>query len=112
MVKDEGMVKIVIYVPESHGDTVRGVLGEFKAGNIGEYDYCSFTQRGIGRFRPGDGANPHIGSIGEIEEVPEERIETICPRRIARMVIEKVREVHPYEEMAFDVYPLLDIGEL
>lgn len=107
----EELVKIVIYVPVSHGDAVRGILGEYGAGHIGNYDYCSFSQRGVGRFRPGEGTNPHVGTIGDIETVEEERIETICPRRIVRMMIEKVKSVHPYEEMAFDVYPLLNLDD-
>jgi len=102
------LVKIVIYVPVSHADAVRQVLGETGAGHIGNYDFCSFSQKGIGRFRPGKGTDPFIGVQGRVEFVEEERIETICPKSEARDVIEKVRKVHPYEEMAFDVYPLLN----
>jgi len=102
------MVKIVIYVPATHGDEVRKVLGESGAGHTGKYEFCSFSQRGEGRFKPGEGTDPFIGTQGELEVVVEERIETICPRRIAKDVIEAVRKVHPYEDMAFDVYPLLN----
>lgn len=109
---NEDLVKIVIYVPVSHADAVRGTLGECGAGNSGKYDYCSFSQIGLGRFRPGERADPHIGSIGDIEAVEEERIETICPKRIAREVIERVREIHPYEEMAYDIYPLVSLEDL
>lgn len=106
------LVKIVIYVPANHADAVRGALGESGAGAIGNYDLCSFSQRGVGRFRPGEGTNPYLGSRGEIEFVEEERIETVCPRRLASRVIEHVRRVHPYEEMAYDIYPLLGPDEL
>ena len=54
------LVKIVIYVPVSHAGAVRRTLGECGAGHIGNYDYCSFSQKGTGRFRPGEGTNPHI----------------------------------------------------
>ena len=104
----EEIVKIVIYVPVDHADAVRQALGEAGAGHIGNYDFCSFSQRGSGRFRPMAKADPFIGTHGTIEEVEEERIETVCPRKIALEVIRAVRKVHPYEEMAFDVYPLLN----
>lgn len=102
-------MKIVIYVPVDHADTIRKTLGESGAGHIGNYDFCSFSQRGTGRFRPGEGTDPFIGSTGTIESVEEERIETVCPREIAEKVIEAVRKVHPYEEMAYDIYPLINL---
>jgi len=101
-------VKIVVYVPVEYADAVRQALGKAGAGHIGNYDYCSFSVRGTGRFRPGKGTHPFIGEEGVVEAVEEERIETICPRELADRVIEAVRKVHPYEEMAFDVYPLLN----
>ena len=104
----EELVKIVIYTPVDHADDVRRVLGENRAGKIGNYDSCSFSARGIGRFRPGEGSDPFSGERGKIESVEEERIETVCPRKIAGDVIEAVRNVHPYEEMAFDAYPLVN----
>jgi len=101
-------VKIVVYVPSSHADKVREALAQSSAGHIGDYDSCSFSVKGIGRFRPLDGANPYIGNIGNIEEVEEERIETICPASKVDEVLAAVREVHPYEEPAIDVIPLLN----
>ncbi len=102
-------VKIVIYTPTTHADQIRKALAEAGAGHIGNYDYCSFSVKGTGRFRPLDGANPHIGKQNEIEQVEEERIETVCPREKLNEIITKVREVHPYEEPAIDVYPLVDL---
>lgn len=104
----EEMVKLVIYVPITHAEVVREALGEAGAGHIGNYDHCSFSQRGTGRFRPGEGTDPFIGELGKVEAVDEERIETVCPMRKAREVLKAVRKVHPYEEMAYDVYPLLN----
>ena len=101
-------VKIVVYVPVDYADAVRQALAEAGAGHIGNYDYCSFSVKGTGRFRPGKGSHPFIGKAGVVEAVEEERIETICPGEAVHEVIEAVRRVHPYEEMAFDVYPLMN----
>lgn len=105
-------VKIAVYVPTSHGDVVRKALAESGAGHIGNYDCCSFTVKGGGRFRAGKGSRPFIGEIGKIEEVEEEKIETICPRKNLKKVLEAVKAVHPYEEPAIDIYPLLNAGKL
>ena len=98
--------KIVVYVPAAAGEAVRDAMGEAGAGRIGNYDYCSFTVTGIGRFRPLAGANPTIGSVGRIEAVEEERIETVCTEDWLKAVLAAVRAAHPYEEPAIDVYPI------
>lgn len=103
------LAKIVIYTPTSHADAIREALSEAGAGHIGKYDYCSFSVKGTGRFRPLEGTNPHIGEQGQVEEVEEERIETVCPQDKAKEIITKISEVHPYEEPAIDVYPLLNL---
>ncbi len=102
-------VKIVIFVPETHANVVREAMGKAGAGKIGNYTYCSFSSKGIGRFRPEQGANPHIGEVGKFEEVEEERIETVCTRESIDAVIKAMKKVHPYEEVAFDIYPLENI---
>mgnify|MGYP000449587976 CR=1 FL=1 len=99
-------VKVVVFVPESHTDVVREAMGNAGAGKIGKYSFCSFSSKGIGRYRPDAGANPHIGSVGKLEEVAEERIEMNCARVDLTLVIAAMRAVHPYEEVAFDVYAL------
>ena len=101
-------VKIVVYVPVTHTDIVLKALGEAGAGAIGNYSHCSFTTRGTGRFMPGAGTNPFIGQQGILEAVEEDRIETIIPRDRLKRVIEAMEAVHPYEEIAFDIYPLED----
>lgn len=103
---DTKYVKFVVFVPLSHTDIVRKALSEAGAGKIGNYDFCSFSSRGTGRFRGNEKTNPTIGVAGKYESVEEERIETVVPRKILKNVIEKVKSVHPYEEVAFDVYPL------
>ncbi len=102
-------VKIVVFVPETHTDIVREAMGKAGAGKIGNYSYCTFSNKGVGRFKPDIGANPHIGEIGKFEEVQEERIETVCPREKLQEVIGAIKEVHPYDEVALDVYPLENI---
>ncbi len=102
-------VKIIVFVPETHTDIVREVMGNAGAGKIGNYSFCTFSSKGVGRFRPENGANPHIGEIGKDEEVQEERIETVCSREKLQEVIAAIKKVHPYDEVAMDVYPLENI---
>jgi hypothetical protein len=99
-------VKIVIFVPETHTDIVREAMGKAGAGKIGNYTHCTFSTKGIGRFKPEQGANPHIGEVGTLEEVIEERIETVCEREKLDAVIDAIKSVHPYDEIAYDIYPL------
>ena len=103
------IAKIVVFTPLDTADQVRQALADAGAGHIGNYDSCSFSSRGIGRFRPLEGANPHIGQQGQLEEVEEERIEVVCPRADLEEIIQKLREAHPYEEPAIDVYQLIDV---
>ena len=63
--------KIVVYVPEDHADAVREAMGKAGGGQIGKYTFCTFTSKGIGRFKPGEGANPTIGEVGKLEAVEE-----------------------------------------
>jgi hypothetical protein len=103
------MVKLVVFVPTSHADKVREAMGKAGAGVIGKYGFCSFSTKGTGRFLPHDGAHPAIGTVGEFESVEEERIETVCPADLVAQVTVAIKKVHPYEEVAFDVYPLLEV---
>ena len=99
-------VKLVIFVPTTHADVVREVLGNSGAGKIGNYDFCSFSSKGIGRFRGNEKSNPSVAEPLNYESVEEERIEVLVPRNILDGVVKAVREVHPYEEVVFDVYSL------
>ena len=102
-------VKIVVFVPETHTDAVREAMGKAGAGKIGNYSYCTFSSKGTGRYKPEQGADPHIGQVGQFEAVAEERIETICERKNLTTVIDAIKKVHPYDEVALDVYPLENI---
>ena len=102
-------VKIVTFVPPEATDSVREALGAVGAGQIGEYSFCSFSTPGQGRFKPSENADPYSGEKSVINLVNEERIEVVCDRDVARQAIAAMRAAHPYEEVAFDIYPL--IGE-
>lgn len=100
-------VKIVVTVPPENANNLRAAIGGVGAGKVGEYTYCSFSVKGRGRFVPSSEAEPHIGTAGELENVEEERIEVTCDKTMAKAVIGKIREAHPYEEPSIDVYELL-----
>jgi len=106
--KQEPLVKLVVFVPGSHADAVRLSLAKAGGGHIGNYDSCSFSSKGQGRFRPLDGTNPFIGEQGKLEVVEEERVETICPERMLPELLKALKAAHPYEEPAIDIYPLLN----
>lgn len=100
-------VKFQLFVPKSHLDIIRLALGEAGIGKIGHYDYCSFVSTGKGYFRPLDGSDPSVGVIGHIEEVEEVKLEFVCPESEIEKVIEIIKENHPYEEIAVDIFPLI-----
>ena len=102
--------KIVVFVPLSHADVVRGAIGKAGGGKLGNYSFCSFSTKGVGRFKPEEGAQPHIGTVGKLEEVEEERIEMICNADMIGSVVAAIKQVHPYEEVALDVYRLEDLN--
>lgn len=98
--------KIVVYVPEADAEKLREAIGNAGAGIIGNYSHCTFTIKGTGRFKPLEGANPTIGEVGKLEEVAEDRIETVCEADKLDAVLKAIQETHPYEEPATDVYPI------
>lgn len=108
--KLSGYVTLVITVPETHGGRMREALGKAGAGKIGNYSHCSFTLKGTGRFMPTEGAHPHIGQKGVLEEVVEERIEAVCAVDILEHVLEEIKKAHPYEETVIDIIPIFEMG--
>jgi len=104
--KEDGLNKLVVFVPEQSAETVRKAIGEAGAGHIGNYSQCSFRTQGIGTFLGGDATRPVIGKQGQLEEVKEVRLETVMPLGITPVVVQAMLEVHPYEEVAYDVYRL------
>lgn len=103
--------KLVVFVPANAADKVREALGKAGAGAIGNYSYCSFSTDGTGRFLPEEGTNPYIGKQGQLESVDEVRIETIYPENLEKKIVTAMLKAHPYEEVAYDLYPLENKGE-
>ncbi len=104
------LVKIVVTVPQADANNLRKAIGEAGAGKAGNYSYCSYSVLGTGRFTPEAGADPAIGEVGKPEAVAEERIEVTCLKTQVSAVVAAIRAAHSYEELAIDVYPLIDIA--
>jgi len=105
---EDRWLKLAVFVPESHREAVRAALCEAGAGVIGAYADCSFRTAGIGTFRGADGTSPFIGKAGRFEEAEEWRLEVLLSERSRDGVVTALRAAHPYEEPAFDLYPLAD----
>jgi dinuclear metal center YbgI/SA1388 family protein len=103
---DGALDKVVTFVPQADAEAVREAITRAGAGSIGDYDSCTFTAPGEGRFRPLDGARPAIGRVGELEVVAEVRVEAVLPRSRRAEVLAALTTAHPYEEPAYDVYEL------
>ncbi len=104
--KSEKLFKIVVFVPVESVDSVRDSMSRAGAGWIGNYSDCSFMTKGVGTFMPLEGTNPYIGTRGKLEKVDEYRLETVVSKDNLQRVIEAMIHAHPYEEVAYDVYPL------
>ena len=102
----EKILKFAVYVPIQQADRVRQAIFKAGAGKIGKYTETSFGVTGKGTFKPTEGTNPFIGKIGEREEVEEIKIETVVAERDLDSVVRAMKDNHPYEEPAFDVYEL------
>lgn len=102
------MYKICVYVPEISVETVKQALFHAGAGRIGNYDSCCWQTQGTGQFRPLEHSNPAIGTVNEIEQVSEIKIELVCEDDLVEGAIQALRESHPYEEPAFDVWKLAE----
>ncbi|GAB6933902.1 Nif3-like dinuclear metal center hexameric protein [Calditerricola satsumensis] len=109
---EEKLKKIVVFVPKTHHRQVLDAMAEAGAGWIGNYSHCTFNVEGTGTFLPREGANPFIGQPGKLETVEEIRLETIVPEPLLKRVIQAMLKAHPYEEVAFDVYPVENAGRV
>jgi dinuclear metal center YbgI/SA1388 family protein len=101
-----GLRKLVVFVPEENADEMADALTEAGAGVIGDYTHCTFRAPGTGTFFGGEATDPYAGEKGRLERVPELRLETVVPAHAASRAAAAVRATHPYEEPAFDVYPV------
>lgn len=102
------MYQIVVYIPETHVESVKEALFKAGAGKIGNYDSCAWQSLGQGQFRPLQGSAPYIGQNGEQERVAEYRVELVCERPVLKEAIKAMIAAHPYEEPAYSVWPLVD----
>ena len=99
--------KLVVFVPREALDNVREALFAAGAGRIRDYEHCSWYTQGTGTFLGGEATNPSIGERGREERVQELRLETVYPVEREADVVRALRAAHPYEETAFDLYPLV-----
>ncbi|WP_074601155.1 Nif3-like dinuclear metal center hexameric protein [Sediminibacillus halophilus] len=109
--EQDELIKLAVYVPDDYTEKVRVAIGNQGAGHIGDYSHCSFRVKGEGTFKPLDGTQPFIGSKGELARVEEDRLETIIPKSKLSRVLAAIETAHPYEEPAYDLYPLKNKGE-
>jgi len=98
--------KLVTFCPKDKAGQIRAALFEAGAGKIGNYDECSFNAEGTGTFRGSEETNPYVGEKGKQHHESEVRVETIFPAYLEKVIISKLLEAHPYEEVAYDIYPL------
>jgi hypothetical protein len=103
--------KLVVFVPREALDAVRQALFAAGAGRIGDYAHCSWYGEGTGTFLGGESTSPDVGLPGKEERVAELRLETVYPAEREAEVVRALREAHPYEEPAFDLYQLVEPPE-
>lgn len=104
------MYKIVFYVPMTHVEEVKKAVFDAGAGHIGNYEWCSWQVTGQGQFRPLVGSDPALGEVNQLMYVDEARVETVCDDKLVKTIVTALRQAHPYEEPAFDVWRLADIS--
>lgn len=103
------MYKLAFFVPESHLDSVKIALFDQGAGKIGDYEACCWQVLGQGQFRPTEGSQPFIGTLNEMQMMSEWKVEMVCEDHLIKEVVAMLKQVHPYEELAYEVYKLVDI---
>jgi dinuclear metal center YbgI/SA1388 family protein len=104
--RGQGELKLVVFVPETHTDSLRTALSQAGAGVIGAYSECSYELTGEGTFIGDESTNPVVGERGRLERVAETRLEMVCKKSRLAEVTRALERTHPYEEPAWDVYPL------
>jgi len=107
----ENLYKLVVFVPAGYEEKVKEALASNGAGWLGNYSHCFFQNSGIGNFKPLEGSNPFLGSMGKIEEAQEYRLETIVPEKHLKQALQAMLKCHPYEEVAYDCYLLNNEGK-
>ncbi|SEL84606.1 NGG1p interacting factor NIF3 [Halomonas daqiaonensis] len=103
------MYKLAFFVPVEDAEAVKEAVFATGAGRIGDYEACCFQTPGTGQFRPLEGADPHIGQVGDLEQVEELKVELACADELIQPAIAALKLAHPYEEPAYDVWQLADL---
>lgn len=98
------MYKLNFFVPTKDKERVKEALFKVGAGRYENYEHCSFETLGSGQFKPINGANPHIGQVDILEKVEEYKVEMICSDELIKEAIKVLKETHPYEEVAYEVF--------
>jgi dinuclear metal center YbgI/SA1388 family protein len=106
------LYKLTVFVPLDYEDRVRENLAEMGLGVIGRYSHCSFVSRGVGTYRPREQAKPFRGKVGQLNRADEARLELLAPESLVPAALARLKEAHPYEEAAYDLYPLKNPGTL
>lgn len=102
--------KLAVFVPVGYEDRVRQALFDDRVGVIGKYSHCSFIGRGQGTYRPHEGARPFQGEVAGLARAEESRLEVLVPRSRVSGAVARLKAAHPYEEAAYDLYPLENPG--
>lgn len=106
--KEETLIKLYTFAPNAQAEKIRSAIFEAGAGYIGNYSECSFNAPGTGTYKPMQGSDPYTGEVGKRHEEPETKIEVIFPKYLTGKVVSALIAAHPYEEVAYDLVPLLN----
>lgn len=98
------LIKLEIYIPETHVEKVKDAIFAAGAGKIGNYDRCCWQASGVGQFRACEGSSPFIGKQDEVEKVAEIKIETVCDKGNIAAVVKALKKSHPYETPAYQYW--------
>ncbi|MEJ2069762.1 MAG: Nif3-like dinuclear metal center hexameric protein [Syntrophobacterales bacterium] len=111
-VRRDAWLKLTVFVPVGYEDQVRAALVDDRVGVIGRYSHCSFAARGQGTYLPLEGARPFRGEVAALSRAEESRLEVAVPESCVRPALARLKTAHPYEEVAYDLYPLVDSGPI
>jgi hypothetical protein len=103
-------VKVFVTAPKDFTTKLIDIIAESGAGKIGNYSHCTFVTKGIGSFKPNSVAKPFLGKADQLELVEEDQVQFVCPLDLLEVVIAAIRQNHPYEEPAIDVFPLVNVN--
>ncbi len=106
------MYQITFYVPESHLDVVKEAMFKVGAGKIGNYSKCCWQTKGQGQFLAEAGSDPHTGSQGTVSQVDEYKVELVCLDEVVKDVVAAMKQAHPYEEPAYQVFKLENLENI